>query len=121
MNKNQGLTDRMVDLVRKYESITNPKEKYKAESEICRIADRLGFRGQLILYGKDSQQYIPNIERYTGESKFCGIRSSTEYRIPRLEKVISKEQVWEIAKEHPELSPIDFSLFLGKQKYAVLD
>jgi len=69
----QALVRTLMETIEKYEVADKPRTRYKAESQICRLVDRLGTSAIPRVYGAEGS-YQPNIEKFKG------------YRIPHLEK-----------------------------------
>lgn len=69
----QELVRRLMEAMETYENTSHSRIRYKAESQICRLVDRLGADTIPRVYGC-SGSYIPTIERFR------------KYRIPHLEK-----------------------------------
>lgn len=68
------------NVVQAYENAANPKDRYKAESQLCRLADRLG---QNMMVQRGNKYYVARCEQ------------DGEYRIPKLEVI-----------EFPSIAPI---------------
>ena len=81
----EELTQQMMTSLGVYETTSDPKTKYKAESKICRIMDKLGQSGTI--YGKQGMN-------------FASVKRDGEYRIPHLQKVISQNDLTDIALWH---------------------
>lgn len=69
----QALVRTLIETLEQYEAAHNPRTRYQAESQICRLVDRLGASTIPRVYGC-SGSYTPTIEKFGS------------YRIPHLEK-----------------------------------
>lgn len=82
MTDETTLYQRLGSAIERFESSTNPKEKYRAESAACRISQQLGYRG--VVYGKEGV-YIPQLEPTS--------------QVPRLNKVLELSDLDRFAVE----------------------
>ena len=69
----QELVRKLMEAMETYENVDYPRIRYKAESQICRLVDRLGASNIPRVYGC-SGSYTPTIEKFGS------------YRIPHLER-----------------------------------
>jgi hypothetical protein len=72
------LTKKLTSLVDVYENTADPKQRYKLESQICRLVDRIGRNEEVIIYNK-SGAYMPALKR------------DGEYRIPDWTNIFSQD------------------------------
>lgn len=87
MTKRKSIKELKNEMVREiyaFEQANDPKEKYKIESKICRIAGRLG---DYSLINGNLAMYQPTIENHEG------------YRIPKLNTLIDQDDLWKITLE----------------------
>ena len=89
------LRDRVSQVIESYETATTPKEKYKAESELCRLNDRLGgFLGEGIIYRRENT-YLTSCERY-GDYRIPHLRVAKTPQMPQTQQLTQDE-----ALNHP--------------------
>lgn len=108
------LVGRVQKAINAYESATTPKQRYKAESELCRLMDRQGgFFGDSIIY-RGEKAYLTSCERY-GDYRIPRLRVAAINKTPQTQLLTPdeclKHPLW---KEFFPASPRQYAEVLGK-------
>ena len=106
-NHRKLLLGRVPQVIEQYETATTPKEKYKAESELCRLQDRLGgYLGDSIIYHRE-KVLLTSCERYG------------DYRIPHLRVAISKTPQTQLLTQDEVLNHPLWKFLVGDEKLQI--